>query len=474
MENRKICAAYIRVSTDEQLDYSPESQRKLLLDYAQKHNMVLPTSNIFTDDGISGRKAAKRPGFMALIAAAKRKPKPFEAILVWKFSRFARNQEESIVYKSMLRRNCGIEVISISEQLPDGEFGSLIERIIEWMDEYYSIRLSGEVRRGMAERVRQGEAVSPPPIGYAYREGRLVEEPTEATVVRLIFRDFLNGDGTFAIAKKLNVLGIRTKRGGAWSPRTVRYVLQNPVYIGKLRWALGGEDGHAREDYTRLPDGNHAPILSESDFAAAQERLEAHAGCEKSTPREAGITMLQGLVRCSACGGTIVRTGKGMNCVRYLHGKCSVSHYIAQMRLEALVLAAVEVQMPDLRVKVTRRSPTPQAEQTAMLGQQLRKEEVFLKRCREAYLAGIDTLEEYKENKASYRSRIEQLRVQLAHLQAVEPTESEHSAECSRPVAEVLRDKTVPTAEKNRLLCSIIDSIVFDNKAKTVTIVYRA
>ena len=120
MENRKICAAYIRVSTDEQLDYSPESQRKLLLDYAQKHNMVLPTSNIFTDDGISGRKAAKRPGFMALIAAAKRKPKPFEAILVWKFSRFARNQEESIVYKSMLRRICGIEVISISEHLPDG------------------------------------------------------------------------------------------------------------------------------------------------------------------------------------------------------------------------------------------------------------------------------------------------------------------------------------------------------------------
>ena len=86
----------------------------------------------------------------------------------------------------------------------------------------------------------------------------------------------------------------------------------------------------------------------------------------------------------------------------------------------------------------------------------------------------LKLLEEYKENKASYRSRIEQLRVQLARLQAVEPSESDHSAECSRPVAEVLRDKTVPTAEKNRLLRSFIDHIVFDSKTKTVTIVYRA
>ena len=72
-------------------------------------------------------------------------------ILVWKYSRFARNQEESIVYKSMLKKD-HVEVISISEPLVDGPFGSLIERIIEWMDEYYSIRLSGEVLRGMKEK----------------------------------------------------------------------------------------------------------------------------------------------------------------------------------------------------------------------------------------------------------------------------------------------------------------------------------
>lgn len=92
-----------------------------------------------------------------MISLAKNKPKPFDAILVWKYSRFARNQEESIVYKSLLRKQCNIDIISVSEPVLDGPFGSLIERIIEWMDEYYSVRLSGEVTRGMTEKALRSQ-----------------------------------------------------------------------------------------------------------------------------------------------------------------------------------------------------------------------------------------------------------------------------------------------------------------------------
>ena len=96
-----------------------------------------------------------------MIALAKQPSHPIDVILVWKFSRFARNQEESIVYKSMLKKD-NVDVISVSEPLIEGPFGSLIERIIEWMDEYYSIRLSGEVLRGMKEKALQkGYQTSP-------------------------------------------------------------------------------------------------------------------------------------------------------------------------------------------------------------------------------------------------------------------------------------------------------------------------
>ena len=161
----KTAAAYIRVSTDNQTELSPDSQIKEIRKYAKQHGYIVPNEYIFRDDGISGRKAEKRPEFIRMIATAKQKPAPFSAVLLWKFSRFARNQEESIFYKGMLSRN-DIEVKSISEPIIDGPFGSLIERIIEWFDEFYSINLSGEVKRGMTEKVERGGAVSIPSFGY--------------------------------------------------------------------------------------------------------------------------------------------------------------------------------------------------------------------------------------------------------------------------------------------------------------------
>lgn len=61
------------------------------------------------------------------------------------------NQEEAIVYKNLLKK-ANVDVISVSEPIPDGFIGELVQRIFEWMDEYYSINLSGEVMRGMTER----------------------------------------------------------------------------------------------------------------------------------------------------------------------------------------------------------------------------------------------------------------------------------------------------------------------------------
>ena len=71
----KIAAAYIRVSTDSQTELSPDSQIKLIREYAKSHDMIVPDEYIFRDDGISGRTTAKRPQFNAMIGTAKKKPK---------------------------------------------------------------------------------------------------------------------------------------------------------------------------------------------------------------------------------------------------------------------------------------------------------------------------------------------------------------------------------------------------------------
>ena len=88
----KTAAVYIRVSTDEQTEHSPESQLTEIKKYAERNDILVDPDYIFTDAGISGRKADKRPEFQRMISVAKSKQRPFDIILVWKFSRFARNQ----------------------------------------------------------------------------------------------------------------------------------------------------------------------------------------------------------------------------------------------------------------------------------------------------------------------------------------------------------------------------------------------
>ncbi|MFR7855515.1 MAG: recombinase family protein [Acutalibacteraceae bacterium] len=281
-------ACYIRVSTDDQTEYSPDSQLKLIRDYCTKNKISLSEDLIFAEDGgKSGKNMTKRTEFMRLISLTKSKPKPFDVLLVWKFSRFARNQEESIVLKSMLKKR-GIDVISVSETIPDGPFGSLIERIIEWSDEYYLVNLSQEVKRGMKERASRGEPVTPPPIGYRMKDGGYVPD-SDADAIKKIYEDFLAGIGMRAIARKYSDLGLRTKKGNELDNRTIEYILCNPVYTGKIRWSKEGRAAskrHYSDPNVLIFDGKHEPIVDIALFDKVQKSSKSKkSGTENISDR---------------------------------------------------------------------------------------------------------------------------------------------------------------------------------------------
>ena len=245
----KIAACYIRVSTDDQLEYSPDSQLEKIREFAKRNDMLLNDDNIFIEeDGVSGRKAAKRQQFQRMIAIAKSKPKPFDVILVWKFSRFARNREDSIVYKSMLRKQLGIEVVSVSENIGDDKMSVITEAIIEAMDEYYSINLGEEVKRGMTEKAKRGEWNSIAPFGYKIENKQLVIHEEQAEIVKEVFVRYANGWGYKKLATWLNSIGVKTNRGGAIENRTVEYWLNNPVYHGYVRWTPTGKTRRKEEE----------------------------------------------------------------------------------------------------------------------------------------------------------------------------------------------------------------------------------
>lgn len=276
-ENLKTAAAYVRVSTEDQTEFSPDSQIKKIREYANCRGINLPEQYIFTDRGISGRNAKKRPGFMKMIGIAKKVPRPFDVILVWKFSRFARNRQDSILYKSMLRKECGIDVVSVTEQLSDDPTAILIEALLEAMDEYYSINLAQEVKRGMNEKFSRGGVVSVPPFGYRMGERHFEIDEESAKVVQWMFGEYLNRASLGEIARKLNERGICTVHNNCFEGRSVKYILSNPVYIGKLRRRKNPaekKDRFYQGADVEIVDGEHEPIISEKMFYEVQKNLK--------------------------------------------------------------------------------------------------------------------------------------------------------------------------------------------------------
>jgi DNA invertase Pin-like site-specific DNA recombinase len=147
-------ALYARVSSENQVDksLSVKDQIKALRKYASDHKYTV--IEIFIDEAKSGR-TDKRPKFQEMISQAKRKEPPFEAILVWKLDRFARNREHSIVYKSLLNRN-GIQVISINEPTDNTASGKMLEGMLEVIGEFYSNNMSQDIKRGMEGNIKRG------------------------------------------------------------------------------------------------------------------------------------------------------------------------------------------------------------------------------------------------------------------------------------------------------------------------------
>ncbi len=469
----RTAAAYIRVSTDDQIEYSPDSQIKAIRDYARKNDMILPEEFIFIDEGISGRKAEKRPEFMKMIGAAKIKPKQFDVILLWKFSRFARNREDSIVYKSMLRKQCGIDVISVSEQLGEDKTSILIEALIEAMDEYYSINLAEEVRRGMTEKAQRGEVVSAPPFGYDVKDNVFVPNPETAPIVKMIFNKYLSGHGCLEIARELNKMGIRTKQGNKWENRRVEYVLRNVVYIGKLTWTpVKNKSKKYDNEDTIITDGKHTPIIERDIFDKVQEIiLEKKNMYPKHSRQSSNEFMLKGFLKCSNCGGTLVYARNNrVQCNRYAKGTCKVSHSVSLDRLNASVISAIKNDLETQNFNIYKKASEEKSEDiTPTL---IEKERKKLERVKKAYEAGVDSLEEYRSNKEKILKTISE----LEKKQKTEFNTKDDFKKLSKTIRkslEILEDNNCSESIKNLTLRSFVRQIVYLKKTQSIEILYQ-
>lgn len=479
---KKIAAAYIRVSTHMQEELSPDAQLRCIKAWGDAHDYYVPDEFVFIDSGISGRKAKKRHDFLRMIGLAKMKPSPFEAILLWKFNRFARNQEESIFYKSMLRKKCKVDVISTTQQTTKDIYGDLIERIIEWTDEFFSIQLGEDVKRGMTENALRGNFQASPAFGYKVEKGLgLVIVEDQANIVRMIFNLYANTRmGFYEIARHLNRLGYKTKKGGAFEARAIRYIIQNPIYKGYLRWNYANA-AHVINDESEwiIVKSPLVPVIvSEELWDRANERLKNEYRPKNGKPVSKHRHWLSGLVKCSSCGASLStsvqyrrdRTYINFQCYKYLKGKCMVSHGISEKKLVPLILNALKEDMNKSYIECERIEKIAENQQD-ILNVQLKRLDARESRSKEAYLNGIDSLAEYKANKEGIQKEREFL-LQQSQNHSDEENKSSDLPGKIRGVYDILVSDQCSKDEKQAAIRSIVKKIVFDKENKTLDFYY--
>lgn len=464
------CIEYTRASTSNQ-EYSVGDQDKQIREWARRNKYKIIKS--YCDDGISGHYAAKRPGFLEMIEDITAGRVDVRALLIWDSYRFARNMVEFLTYKQMIQQH-GISVIAISEPLVQDEDAQLyIDAINGASGELYLRKLSKDSKRGIrAKVVDRHEHWGFAPYGYTMDKnaGMIVPVEDEAKWVRYMFDAVEAGTAYLQICHRLNEAGVRTKRGAEWSVFPLKYLLANQTYAGRVAAKLDGNPG--------VYDGRHEAIIPPDQFDRVQAIMAERAGRRKKYEQSTNqyVHWLSGITVCPVCGchmSHVKRPGgrsPAYRCNAYMSGRECHNGSVRVSVLEDAVMNELSriVSDPDAfrvaRIDVVKPPAAIDydAELTKLRGQ--------LSRAKRAYLEEIDTVEEYRENKARIETAMEKLETRRAAAEPAGPSPEEFREKCQNALA-VLKSNA-PMDEKAAVSHSIIERVEPDTAKKEITVTF--
>jgi DNA invertase Pin-like site-specific DNA recombinase len=284
-EEKLRVAAYCRVSTDsDEQETSFETQVEV---YEKKirANPAWEYAGVYTDEGITGTKASKRPGFQKMIKDAEEGK--IDRIITKSISRFARNTLDCIGYVRHLK-DIGTTILFEKENIDTGSaYSEMLLTVLAAFAQEESRSISANITWGVRKRFEEGQERWANVFGYRkdFDTGEtyiIVEE--EAKVVRLIFDLYEKGLSTSKIGKELQKRGILTPAGKVvWEGALVRSILVNDKYCGDLILQKYVTKDHLTHAFVKN-DGEEAPmyyikdhhkaIVSREQFNRVQRILE--------------------------------------------------------------------------------------------------------------------------------------------------------------------------------------------------------
>lgn len=294
-KNRLRVAAYCRVSTEEEEQQNSfEVQVHYYTDKITQHD-GWQLAGIFADDGISGVRTKKREQFNEMIELCRKKK--IDLILTKSISRFARNTLDCIKHVRLLK-SWGIPVIFEKENIDTSNMNSeMILTCLSSFAQAESESISGNVTKGIRMGYKQGR-FSFRYTGFAYQKGADGEPeiiPEDAEIIRMIARNFLNGDSLKRIKEKLEESNIpNPAKEAVWNTQTILRILQNEKYAGDVllqkTYTSDFLEGKVKKNNGELPQyyiqNNHPAIIPREMFLEIQEELARRRSKKPANPQK--------------------------------------------------------------------------------------------------------------------------------------------------------------------------------------------
>lgn len=467
----KQYAQYLRKSRAEEgmeLEEVLAKHRRALAELAEKQHIVIADTY---EEIVSGESIALRPQMLLLLDAVEQGK--YAGVLCMDIDRLGRGgmRDQGLILDTFRASGTLIITPDKTYDLNDDSDEQMTEfKAFFARQEYKMIRK--RMRRGVVATLEGGGYISNPPFGY--RQCRVGKHPSlevveeEAKFVRMIFDKYASGAGVTSIADELNLLGVKTRRGAPWSRDTVRYILTNPVYLGKIyhnrrACRLNGSGSGYQKDPSQwiVADGLHPPIITQEQWDAASQWRKNHY--QPSRYDGKAHHPLTGLMVCRKCGHRMQLVSDKNDPYVY----CSKSGCMPgtkQTYVEGAVLAALEEILAGLK----RESGSNSVQRIEAAKEALELAEAAVIKCTAKLNRLYDFLEDGTYDKATFLARMDACEQELHKLQARRRVAQETLASMSEANRQIQIDKLENALamygrssrdERNILLKSIVASV---------------
>ena len=483
------CAIYTRKSTSEGLDReftSLDAQRESGESFvaSMRHEGWECLEAGYDDGGYSGG-TLERPALQRLLADIK--TGQIDCVIVYKVDRLSRSLMDFTKIMEVFDQS-SVSFVSVTQQFnTTTSMGRLMLNVLLSFAQFEREIISERTRDKIAAARRKGKwSGGQPVLGYDVVDAKLVVNEQEAAQVREIFRLYLEHRSLLDVVRELRKRGWTTKRwetkkgtyrGGAEFTRaTLRSLLQNPLYIGQVRY---------RDE---LYDGEQEAIVEAKIFQRVQDLLDAQRRPNQSRQRFQNGGILTGLIRCRSCDCAMVHTWTRKRNRLYRYYSCSrakrlghdvcTAPSVSAPEVERFVVDQVRVigQDPALVAATLEEVAKQSAEQAERLGQETL---TIAAQIQGAYAElsriavepdAVDRMAQIQDEIDRKQRRIAEIRSQQEALnEPVDRAELQRTLEQFNPLWETLKP-----AEQHRVLRLLLEQIEFDGAAEEVTLTFQA